>query len=111
RRVSGAWRGEVPDRNLSPLAREPPWWSQPVYAQTNSLGGGASAAGDHVHELLQVLGGPAFEGAVAVGLVCGHHRVAVVPVQARLGIEPEGPARALGDRAEGAGVGFATVGA
>src|ERR1700751_4840642 len=50
------------------------------------------AAGDHVDEVLQVPGPPALEGAVAVALVGGHNRVAVVPVEARLGVEPEEPA-------------------
>src|SRR5680860_611854 len=69
------------------------------------------AAGDHVDEVLQVAGGPALEGAVAVALVGGHHRVAVVPVEPRLGVEPEeaaGPLRHLG---EDLGVRLAAVGA
>src|ERR1041384_6817717 len=54
-----------------------------------------NAAGYHVYEVLQVAGGPALEGAVAVALVGGHHRVAVVPVELRLGVEPEEAAGAL----------------
>ena len=55
-------------------------------------------AGERVHEALELLGGPALEDAVAVGLVGGHHRVAVVPVQARLGVDPERAAGALATR-------------
>ena len=69
------------------------------------------AAGDDVDEVLQVPGGPALEGAVAVALVGGHHRVAVVPVELRLGVEPEEAAGALGDLGEDLGVGLAAVGA
>ena len=56
-------------------------------------------------------GRPALEGAVAVALVGGHHRVAVVPVELRLGVEPEQPAGALGDLGEDLGVRLAAVGA
>src|SRR5680860_773263 len=69
------------------------------------------AAGYDVDEVLQVAGGPALEGAVAVALVGGHYRVAVVPVEPRLGVEPEeaaGPLRHLG---EDLGVRLAAVGA
>ena len=52
-------------------------------------------AGDDVDEVLQVPGRPALEGAVAVALVGRHHRVAVVPVELRLGIEPEEAPRPL----------------
>ena len=51
------------------------------------------------------------KAAVAVALVGGHHRVAVVPVQARLGVEPEGAPGALGDPGEDLGVRLAAVGA
>src|ERR1700754_3239631 len=73
--------------------------------------GGGDAAGDDVDEVLQVAGRPALEGAVAVALVGGHHRVAVVPVELRLRVEPEEPAGALGDLGEDLGVRLAPVGA
>src|SRR5215210_4715576 len=75
-----------------------PWRTRIARAMRSGFGGGA--AGDDVHELLQVLGRPAFEGAVAVALVGRHHRVTVVPVELRLGVEPEQPAGALGDAGE-----------
>ena len=46
-----------------------------------------------------------------MALVGGHHRVAVVPVEARLGVEPEGAPGALGDLGEDLGVRLAAVGA
>src|SRR6476659_6717369 len=69
------------------------------------------AAGDHVHEGLEMAGGPALEGGGAVALIGGHHRVAVVPVQARLRVEPEGPPGALADAGEDLGMRLAAVGA
>jgi hypothetical protein len=58
------------------------------------------------------LRGPALEDAVAVALVGGHHRVAVVPVEARLGVQPERAAGACSaDRGEDLGVRLAAVGA
>ncbi len=57
-------------------------------------GGRRHAAGDDVDEVLQVPGGPALEGAVAVALVGGHHRVAVVPVERGSGLsQKRRPAR------------------
>src|SRR5687768_14291352 len=70
-----------------------------------------AAARDDVHELLQVLGGPALESRGAVLLVSGHDRVAVVPVELRLGVEPERPAGSVGDLGEDLGVRLAAVGA
>src|SRR5262245_45388019 len=70
----------------------------------------ACCAGDHVDEVLEVLRGPALEGPVAIGLVGRHHRVAVVPVELRLRIEPEGAAGVLGDPPEGGGVWLTTIG-
>src|SRR6202042_1044938 len=40
-----------------------------------------------------------------------HHRVAVVPVELRLGVQPEEPAGPLGDPGEDLGVRLAAVGA
>src|SRR5207302_9279967 len=57
-------------------------------------------ARDHVYELLELLGRPALEDSVAVRLVGGHHRIAVIPVQAGLGIEPEHAAGELRDTPE-----------
>ena len=57
-----------------------------------------------VHEALELLGRPTLEHAVAVRLVGGHHRVAVVPVELGLRVEPEGSPGVLGDRAEGGGM-------
>src|SRR6185503_13878312 len=68
-----------------------------------------SGPGDDVDEVLEVLGRPAFERLGRVRLVGGHHRVAVVPVEARLRVQPEGPAGALGEAGEGGGVGVAPV--
>ena len=66
---------------------------------------------DRVHEHLELLGRPALEDAVAEGLVGGHDRVAVVPVEARLGVDPEGAAGALGHLRQHLGVRLAAVGA
>src|SRR5436190_6050093 len=71
--------------------------------------GRGDPARDNGLDPLQVARGPALEGRRRVWLVRRHHRVAVVPVQARLGVEPEGSAGAIGDAAEGVGVGLAAV--
>src|SRR6185436_9562215 len=76
---------------------------------TDRLGVDLRPPRDHVHELLELLRGPAFEHAVAVGLVGLHHRVAVVPVQTRLGIEPEGAPGAVRDVPENARMRLAAV--
>src|SRR3954466_908137 len=78
-------------------------------------GSGPSAAGDQrlgqvAHEVLELARGPALVG-VAVLLVGGNDGVAVVPVQPRLGVEPERAARLRGDRAEDLRGGVAAVGA
>src|SRR3954462_12206417 len=62
-----------------------------------------------VHEALELLRRPALEHAVAVGLVGADHAVAVVPVELRLGVHPEGAAGARADRPERALVGLAAV--
>src|SRR5690606_20320451 len=61
-------------------------------------------------ELLELAGRPALER-LAVLLVGGDHGVAVVPVQARLGVQPERAAGALGHRGEHLGARVAAVGA
>src|SRR3954452_18732104 len=61
-------------------------------------------------ELLELAGRPALEG-LAPRLVGGDHRVAVVPVQARLGVEPERAAGLLGDQSEQVRARVAAVGA
>src|SRR4051794_13712497 len=71
----------------------------------------AGPARDHVDEVFEMLGRPTLEHGGAVRLVRGHHRVAVVPVELRLGVEPEGAAGAVGDLGERRGVWLAAVGA
>src|SRR4051812_42221548 len=61
-------------------------------------------------ELLELPRRPALEG-LAPRLVGGDHRIAVVPVQARLGIEPERAAGLLGDQSEQVRARIAAVGA
>src|SRR6202012_3694980 len=73
--------------------------------------GGRGGPRDDVDEVLQVAGGPALEGAVAIAFVGAHHGVAVVPVELRLGVQPEQPAGTLGDPGEYLGVRLAAVGA
>src|SRR5436190_3176424 len=90
------------------------WSCQLVFIVT-SIGSPAAGAlvGDRARqrldELLELAGRPALEG-LAPGLVGGGHRVAVIPVQARLGVEPERPPRLLGDRGEDVGARVAPVG-
>src|SRR3954453_2791787 len=67
-------------------------------------------AGERLHEVLELLGGPALER-LAVLLVGADHGVAVVPVQARLGVEPEGAAGLRRDLPEDVGARVAAVGA
>src|SRR5437016_14115001 len=95
---------DPPDRSRYPT---PPAGT----ATVSGLLGQGRAARDHVHEALEVAGGPALERRGAVALVGGHHGVAVVPVQARLRIEPKSAPGALADAPEDLGVGLAAVGA
>src|SRR3954454_6975273 len=68
----------------------------------------ADRLGQRLDELLELLGRPALEG-LAVLLVGGDDRVAVVPVQPRFGVQPEGAPRALGDAREDVGARVAAV--
>src|SRR3954471_24928474 len=80
-------------------------WSRQLVFIVTSIGHPAARAlvGDRprqrLDEVLELAGRPALEG-LAPRLVGGDHRVAVVPVQARLGVEPERAARLLGDQSE-----------
>src|SRR3954451_23736563 len=65
-------------------------------------------ARERLDEVLELLGRPALEG-LAVLLVGRDDRVAVVPVEPRLGVQPEGPSRALGDAREDVGARVAPV--
>ena len=94
--------GEMPDV-VEQLSAQPDAWAAALVARR--------PAGDDVDEVLQVPGRPALEGAVAVALVGGHHRVAVVPVELRLRVEPEQAPGPFGDLGEDLGVGLAAVGA
>ena len=58
--------------------------------------GGDDGPRQRAHEVLELRGRPALERR-AVLLVGGDHRVAVVPVQARLGVQPERAPGARGD--------------
>src|SRR5919204_3624075 len=66
--------------------------------------------GQRLDELLELAGGPALERA-AIPLVRGDDRVAVVPVQSRLGVQPERAPRLLGHLREHVGARIAAVGA
>src|SRR4051794_29958019 len=61
-------------------------------------------------ELLELRRRPALEG-LAVRLIGLDHGIAVVPVQPRLGVEPERATRLLGHRREDVGARVAAVGA
>ena len=65
-------------------------------------------ARQRLDEVLELLGGPALEG-LAVLLVGGDHRVAVVPVQPRLGVQPERAPGLGGDLGEDVGARVAAV--
>src|SRR4051794_7213896 len=67
-------------------------------------------ARERLDEVLELLGRPALVR-LAVLFVRRDHRVAVVPVQARLGVQPERPAGLAGDVGEEVGAGVAAVGA
>src|SRR3954454_3242545 len=90
-------------------------WSRQLVFIVTSIGHPAARAlvGDRprqrLDEVLELAGRPALEG-LAPRLVGGDHRVAVVPVQARLGVEPERPARLRGDLREDIGARIAAVG-
>src|SRR5918995_162837 len=64
---------------------------RPALARLNSVPGRACQRLDEIIELAR---GPALVG-VAEALVAGDHRVAVVPVQARLRVKPERAAGAI----------------
>src|SRR3954452_20142109 len=70
----------------------------------------AHRARQRLDEVLELLGRPALVG-LAVLLVGRDHRVAVVPIQPRLGVQPEGAARLGGDLGEDVGAWVAAVGA
>src|ERR671916_285258 len=65
---------------------------------------------ERLDEVLQLARGPALER-LAVVLVRRDDRVAVVPVQARLGVQPEGASGARGHLGEDVGARVAAVGA
>src|SRR5690349_13308752 len=98
--------GRTGRKSLLPRARFRMFGYLRPVSSAGGLGsvGGRNAARDHVDEILEVPCGPALEGAVAVALVGGHHRVSVVPVEAGLGVEPEEATGALGDLGEDLGV-------
>src|SRR3954454_21503819 len=91
-------------------------WSRQLVFIVTSIGHPAARAlvgdrpGQRLDEVLELAGRPALEG-LAPRLVGGDHRVAVVPVQARLGGQPERAARPLGDGGEDVGARVAPVGA
>src|SRR3954466_16175608 len=89
-------------------------WSRQLVFIVTSIGHPAARAlvGDRprqrLDEVLELAGRPALEG-LAPRLVGGDHRIAVVPVQPRLGVEPERPPGLLGDRGEDVGARGAPV--
>src|SRR6202035_5768102 len=77
---------------------------------SESAAGAHNRAREGLDEVLQLGGRPALKGG-AVLLVGGDHRVAVVPIQARLGVQPEGAPGPRGHLAEQVGARVAAVGA
>src|ERR1700759_76849 len=92
------------------LCADSPWRRKRTLIGRRSLGRRRRAR-DDVDEVLQVARRPALEGAVAIAFVGGHHRVAVVPVELRLRVQPEEAPGPLGDAGEDVGVWLAAVGA
>src|SRR5665648_359458 len=65
---------------------------------------------ERLHEILELGGGPALERGAPL-LIGGDHRVAVVPVETRLGVQPERAARSHRYLPEQVGARVAAVGA
>src|SRR5215218_797091 len=84
-------------RTACGVRRRPPIAERNTNARVSARRHCVRAGGQRLHELLELIRGPALERG-AVALVCRDHRVAVVPVEPWLGVEPEGAPGLRGDR-------------